>query len=354
MNATRFTPKGKTRSRKTPTLWLGHLLGANPKPWTTFEVPGIILNAYQIFQLERSKSYDKKDPFQFSSNGTPIMIDSGGYYFLKNPERAIEISELARIYRNSKAEVIVSLDIPPHPKLSEYQRRKRWNKTKANAFELAKVMDDRKIMPVVHGYSKQSLKYRSKQISDLIDDSGMIGLGGIVPLMKVKRNLTLDLIHFIKSEFPDRYLHVFGVGSVSTMMLLAALGVDSMDTIGWRIKAAYGAIQLPGQSDRFITPKTDGPKRRKGLSKQDGQLLKSCQCPICNNRSLRQRKYHLDNSRKSTFSNRAIHNCWTFTQEIRRTQQAKEDGTLFDILENRMSEGYWRSSYEHVKKLVAN
>ena len=350
MNKMSFSSNRSAKISKPPMLWLGHLIGAKPEPWRTFEIPGVILNAYQIHSLGIKKAEHLISNHLGSQ--VPTMIDSGGYNFLKNPEKAIEIEELAEIYRNSKAEIVVSLDIPPYPKLSDYEKRKRWDRTRKNAYQLAKAMDNQKVMPVVHGYSKKSLRYHSKQIRDLIDDSGMIGLGGIVPLLKVKRNLTLELIHFLKTEYPDRFLHVFGVGSVSTMMLLAALGVDSMDTIGWRIKAAYGAIQLVGQSDRFVSPKIGGPKTRKGLSKGDTQLLKECECPVCKGQTLRTRKSRLDNGKSSTFSNRATHNCWTFTKEIERTQKALNEGTLFDILEDRMSEGYWRSSYEHVKRLV--
>lgn len=107
----------------------------------------------------------------------------------------------------------------------------------------------------------------------------------------------INAISIIRKEFPDSFLHVFGVGSVSTMHLMFSLGVDSVDSMSWRMKAAYGAIQLPGIGDRFISPKNS----RKKLMEE--HLLSKCECPICVNKSLKERKKALDNSKYGTFYN---------------------------------------------------
>lgn len=351
-NSNRISVSTSTaRVENAPLLWLGHLVGASPLPWKQFEVPGVILNAYQILNKTRNGQNEIAD-IMSEIESAPLMIDSGGYYFIKNPNCAIDVTHLAEIYRKIDAEMLVSLDIPPHPKLEKEAMTERWEQTKKNAFELSEKFREKKIMPVVHGYSEKALLKHSHEIAELIAESGMIGFGGIVPLFKVNRTLCLELVRFLRLLHPDKLLHVFGVGSVSTMMLLAALGVDSMDTIGWRIKAAYGAIQLPSTSDRFVSPKKNAKKPRKELSPQELDLLSNCQCPICCNSSLAQKLGKLDNSKSSTFENRAVHNAWVFTQELQRTRQLLNQGILMDYLKEKMSVGYWRSSYKRVTELL--
>lgn len=351
MNTEEIKANGDIHSVERPCLWLGHLLGATPKPWENFQVPGLILNAYQMIQ-KIDDDFDAIDGILRRFDGVSSMIDSGGYYFLKEPNTLIDMNTLAEIYRRSSSEIVVSLDIPPYPKLSDSQRKARWKRTKKNAYQLDDMLDERPFMPVVHGYTKRDLKQNANEIDDLIHDSGMIGYGGIVPLLKVKRNRTFELVRYLRELYPDRFLHVFGVGSVSTMMLLALLGVDSMDTIGWRIKAAYGAIQLPGTSDRFVTPSEESSKSRRGLSSNEKELLSECNCPICRDLSLDERLLALDNADSSTFQNRAVHNCWVFTRQAEKTQSALKEGILLDILEKRMSEGYWSNTFQKVKELI--
>ena len=52
------------------------------------------------------------------------------------------------------------------------------------------------------------------------------------------------------------------------MHLMFALGVDSLDSIGWRLKAGYGAVQLPGFGDRFTGDKL---RKKRTLLKDDGR-----------------------------------------------------------------------------------
>ena len=348
-NQIKVTARGQVRAASRPCLWLGHLLGAKPEPWLLFQVPGIILNAYQILRLSQARESSPQSVVSPFMDG-PLMIDSGGYNLIKNPACPITTKDLVEVYRTVDADIVVSLDIPPHPGLSTSETQARWKKTKKNAFELSRILDDRKVMPVVHGYSEDSLRRNSREIRDLVEDSGMIGLGGLVPLFKLRLVRALQLVSFLRREYPDKLLHVFGAGSVSTMLILTQMGVDSMDTIGWRIKAAYGAIQLPGQSDRFVSPKLDSPKCRRGLSPQETALLGKCECPVCRGQSLKERLKRMDNSVSFTFNNRAIHNCWVFTQELMTAQRAKAKGTLQELLEERMSRGYWAHALRSLRE----
>jgi tRNA-guanine family transglycosylase len=127
------------------------------------------------------------------------------------------------------------------------------------------------------------------------------------------RHLALEIIKTVRAEFPETFLHVFGVGGTTTMHLMFALGVDSLDSIGWRLKAGYGAVQLPGLGDRFT-----GNRHRKSRTlliedEKAKEALLGCKCPVCcDHTALGERLQALDRS----FNNRALHNAWVFVQEV--------------------------------------
>ncbi|KKK54318.1 hypothetical protein LCGC14_3085950, partial [marine sediment metagenome] len=85
-----------------------------------------------------------------------------------------------------------------------------------------------------------------------------IGIGSLVPLVKSmkgsKKNGIESFIYALitlRKLLPHSFIHAFGIGG--TMAYLGILGgIDSYDSNGWIQKAAYGVIQLPGVSDRFL------------------------------------------------------------------------------------------------------
>ncbi|MEM3433315.1 MAG: hypothetical protein QXP27_03965 [Candidatus Methanomethyliaceae archaeon] len=128
-------------------------------------------------------------------------------------------------------------------------------------------------------------------------------------------------------------MHVFGVGGTTTMHLMFALGVDSLDSVGWRLKAGYGAIQLPGLGDRFT-----GTHCRKGrtlLLEDEGakEALAECQCPVCREcKTLESRLIALERS----FNNRALHNAWVFVNEANAFRHQVETGCVESFISQRL------------------
>ena len=56
----------------------------------------------------------------------------------------------------------------------------------------------------------------------------------------------------LRKEFPEKNLHIFGIGGISTLHIASLLEIDSVDSSGWRNRAARGIILLPGKSERSI------------------------------------------------------------------------------------------------------
>jgi len=127
------------------------------------------------------------------------------------------------------------------------------------------------------------------EIRKVAEPEMIVGIGSLVPLLRnarasnrftkddTKMKYVVDAIKTVRQEFPKAFFHVFGVGGTTTMHLMFSLGVDSIDSMWWRTKAAHGAIQLPGIGDRFIHPGGE----RAYLSKDEEKVLENCNCPIC-------------------------------------------------------------------------
>lgn len=85
--------------------------------------------------------------------------------------------------------------------------------------------------------------------------------------------------------------------------------MDSVDSSGWRNRAARGIIQLPGSGERMIAEL--GSWRGRELSQEEMERLRKCQCPAClleGVEGLRAREVR-------GFRNRATHNLWTLLEE---------------------------------------
>src|SRR5574340_1552527 len=188
------------------------------------------------------------------------------------------------------------------------------------------------LIPVVHGWSEASVEAACEQIAELTDPS-VVGLGGVVPWLwgnqcqralaggRDARRQGLRFVTIVRRAFPNACLHVFGAGGLTTMLLLFALGVDSVDSTSWRIKAGHGVIMLPGKGDRFATERGRG---RIAVRADEMELLEACRCPVCDGLSLGQRLKELDGPCRVRF----IHNVWTMVHEAQIIRQQISRGTF--------------------------
>ena len=162
-------------------------------------------------------------------------------------------------------------------------------------------------------------------------------LGGIVPnLLRAPKALpyddVLNCLFRFRSAFSGKQLHVFGIGGTATVHLAALLNFDSVDSNGWRNRAARGIVQLPGKGDRIAV--NLGSWRGRELEKKDIKILKCCQCPACV-------RYGLGGIRKNGmegFCHRATHNLWILLQEsewaLKKIRQGDYEANYESWLDN--------------------
>lgn len=325
---------------QTPVLWLGHNFKGPVALWNGggVSVNALLVNAYEILTIRSTaQSVSTIGMGTFLGYHGPLMMDSGGFLFQNHAQMHVQPSEIHDLYERAKVHIGVALDHPLNPSLSAGQAAARWERTLRNTETMAAAQKSYAFMPVVHGYTLRTLQNACRQIKSAIPPTTLIGVGSLVPLMKAShigdgfrydRNngssgdhvtFFADALALIRNEFPKSCLHVFGVGGITTALSMFALGADSVDSVGWRLKAAYGAIQLPGISDRFLSPRNGSAKTRKVLDPSDETLLARCACPSCQDyQYLAWQKRYLD----SSFKARCIHNGSVFLKEVSAFRRA--------------------------------
>jgi queuine/archaeosine tRNA-ribosyltransferase len=139
-------------------------------------------------------------------------------------------------------------------------------------------------VPVIHISQVIEEYIAAVESSDHLLTKPGVGLGGIVPnLLRAPKAMPyqeiLASLRRVRQVFAGKDLHLYGVGGTATLHLAALLGMDSVDSSGWRNRAARGIVQLPGRGDRMVA--NMGSWRGREPSKDEWDALASCTCPAC-------------------------------------------------------------------------
>lgn len=176
--------------------------------------------------------------------GMPVYLDNGSFAFWR---KGVEppIDDYVDFVTEARPDWYpIPADYIPDPQSSRDEQKVLFNKT----MEINLEYTGRGFVPVIHAgdwleeYLKAFERYGLLQCTE-------IGLGGLVPRLlsskgSTSRERVIDAIKQAREYFDGR-LHVFGIGGLGTLHLAASLGVDSIDSSGWRNRAARGLILLP-------------------------------------------------------------------------------------------------------------
>ncbi|MBN3951881.1 MAG: hypothetical protein HWQ38_37640 [Nostoc sp. NMS7] len=205
-------------------------------------------------------------------------------------------------------------------------------------------------IPVIH--ISNFLEYYVDEIKKYktLLDKPYIALGGIVPnLLRATKAMpykkVLESIHHLREEFKPQKLHVFGIGGTATLHLAALLGIDSVDSSGWRNPAARGMIQLPGTGERIVADLGKWKGRR--VSQEEEKRLQECTCPACY-------KYGLDGLKANGsygFWNRATHNLWILLNEAELIKEHLDNKTYKDWYKGHLDNTTYRPLIEQVVEM---
>jgi queuine/archaeosine tRNA-ribosyltransferase len=184
-------------------------------------------------------------------------------------------------------------------------------------------------VPVVH-----ASRHLDRYLDQLLGDAKLarkphVGLGGLVPNLlrtaqAVPYEQVLRRVRRARTTLSRHRLHVFGIGGTATLHLAVLLGIDSVDSSGWRNRAARGIVQLSGRGDRIVAEL--GSWRGRRLDDAEATSLASCSCPACQRFGLQGLRAH----GTTGFANRATHNLWTLLQEAKLVEGHLARGSYAD------------------------
>lgn len=247
--------------------------------------------------------------------GVRVYLDNGSFAFHRKGKEVPRDAYAAFVEESRPDWYPPPQDYIPAPSMSPQKQTSQRMRTMA---ENAAYSYDGYV-PVLHVG-----KYLDRYIDDLRADEASwaktrVAVGGIVPnLLRAPKALPyrdiLRALHEARQALGDREIHLFGVGGTATLHLAALLEMDSVDSSGWRNRAARGIVQLPGRGDRLITQL--GSWRGRTPSEEEWAMLRACTCPACEAFGVE----GLKESRIGGFCKRATHNLWTLLQEAEEVE----------------------------------
>jgi tRNA-guanine family transglycosylase len=278
---------------------LGTPVRGIPRPWQYFEVPALMVNAYEIIKNEtlRREIQAKGGLHNFLDYDGIIFLDSGGFQAMRY-NFDIKIKKLIEVYKMANADYYFSLD---YPSINPGDEEERILRTIRNFKKLRKIIEN--VIPVVHPNTERAVReYEAYKEYD----PEYIAIGGLVPLMLSTRGLSdgrkksIDLMIKIRSMH-NKSVHVMGLGSPTVIPILKIIGCTSTDSSAWRVKAAHGKIMLPNGGERYVS----GRNAKFGvtpLSEEEITFISKLGCPVL-------KEYDFDELTKS-FEVRALFNAW--------------------------------------------
>jgi 7-cyano-7-deazaguanine tRNA-ribosyltransferase len=281
-------------------------------------------------QMEKAKGLGLRKYLGVPEN-VDVYLDNGAFYFLRTGDRAERKNYQDFVEKAKPDWYPMAFDVIPTPQMSNMRQRLCFHQT-MNA-NRAYTRDG--YVPVIH-VSRMLDQYVSAILRNpKLAAKDRIALGAIVPnLLRAPKALSYDIVlenlAHVRSAFSGKALHVFGIGGTATSHLAALLDVDSVDSSGWRNRAARGIVQLPGSGDRMVT--NLGKWRGREPSTEEWAQLRRCHCPVCSLRGVR----GLKATGLRGFCNRATHNLWVLLDEARWLEKHLRANTYADNYRRRL------------------
>jgi len=373
----------------TPICWFGlSIIESKDFQLDVFKsakIEAFLSNVYDLYYTDK-----KKERLELIKELKRLKLghkmDSGGFQLMKAKMRGTDI----KFPLNPKmvldkqleigCDIGVQLDFPFGPDLTKNKKMKRLNETFENLAQLLSLVEDYGIdfsyLPVIHtvGDDLDLLKYGIKKLENLLGElPKVIGIGSLVPLVKSmkgsKKNGIESFLYSLiclRKMLPESFIHAFGIGG--TMSYLAILsGVDSYDSNGWIQKSAYGVIQLPGISDRFLAQEShnrpyliDNRKQRyskKPINEKD--IFMQCKCMACYpfykehwiESDWKKKQKAFRGRTKLAKLLRAIHNVSLYQNEIIEIRKAIERERIVKFIEDRLKSSIYYKYINFIEEL---
>ena len=273
-----------------------------PAPWDLAQ--GTVLSLYHILQYRKKEEILEKGIHKVLKTKKPVIIDSGGFQFMKK-NAELEEEFVLGYQERSGCDIGMTFDYPILPDLSPEEKENRMKKSIYNSNLALKLKKNKKMLlySAVHGHNPEDIK---KYIKNLDDGFDGYAVGSLVP-KKRDYNMLINVISAAKNEKP---LHVFGITGFPALFALSYMGVETFDSWTYLVAAAF---------KEYIDPET-----LKRLRLRRVKELPECECPIC-------RDYGLNDFLQSTSEAEillALHNLSIFLEEMKNVREKIRENEL--------------------------
>lgn len=278
-----------------------------------------------------------------------IYLDNGAF-FISRSGGEVSRQEYEEFIKKAKPDWYpIPQDYIPFPKMS-------------NAAQLACLQRTMEVnwaycyngfVPVIH-ISRHLDKYlKLLNADERLREKPAVALGGIVPNLlrspkAMSYNNLLNNMYRVRTQLANKQLHVFGIGGTATLHIAALLKMDSVDSSGWRNRAARGIIQLPGSGERMIAELGNWKGRR--LEIEELMKLQECTCPACQQYGIK----GLELSGINGFCNRATHNLWILIEEARLINDHLIAGTYKEWYKEHLVNSTYRQLIDKIVEMSLN
>lgn len=336
----------------TPSFFYGGLKGLEStiNPYTPIDK--VLISAYHVLCNANNevKPIDvnwKTNDFTDHVDGAFIFFDSGGYTFT-HKHITITPQTLLDLYDVFKPDLAAILDHPFDYKISLHANLKqRWSTTLKNTeYMFANKPDDLNLLTIVHAWNKSQVKSNIADLRKMYQRIGVdeyeafkyLGIGAITETFTFKDFSSwnvADILIYLRTEFPDSFIHMFGVNSFLKLLTCYYLGADSSDSASWKLAACYGNIYLPGSMIAHPSSTKQRP-----LTDFERKLLSKCNCPVCRDRtvdeSIERLQMGLEFDGQATFKSRALHNYWINESLMKSIEKLIKDEMLGEFIQKRV------------------
>ena len=286
-----------------------------------FKIQAIFTNAYIIYKnRENNPDIIKKGLHEHLGFPGIIATDSGGFQdYMYSGDIKLTPEEIEPFQEKIGSDCPVILDIPVQTTDPYKEAKRKVDITIQRAKDniLRRQRPDAAWFAPIHGsIYPDLLKLSSQEMSKL--DYGIYAIGGVVKtFIDYRFDLDVEILLNVRKWIdPSKPLHMFGLGLPNFFALAVACGADTFDS------AAY---ILYAKDDRYFT--YTGTKKIKDL------IELPCHCPICIKYSASEIQILPNDKRIEVI---ARHNLYHSFSEIRTIRQAIREGTLWDLVEQRV------------------
>lgn len=323
-----------------------------PRVWdeaSPYHLPGLraIMVSYAEFHQMAAARRRAMEQGLHGALGVPrrvkIFLDNGSFYFSRLGERvpAAEYEEFVIHARPDWRPV--PQDFIPAPQMSRRQQLSCMRRT----MTINRDFEHDGYVPVIHISGVLPDYIAELKAHERLREKPALALGGIVPnLLRAPKALSyrqvLDSLRIVRRDFTGKSIHVFGIGGTATLHIAALMNMDSVDSSGWRNRAARGIIQLPGSGERIAAQLGSWRGRQVGTAERE--LLARCLCPACRREGIA----GLRATGSHGFRNRAAHNLWTLLNEEKWVRQQLRAGTYADNFERHLDNTIYRPLISHL------